>query len=434
VVAPVDGDSDPWGKKVVAPADGDSDPWGKKVILNTGATQKESSSDKVWDKQAGVGGSDAGGSSWDRTSVSQECKKSDNWGQACRVADMGAGGDADPWGNKVKAADMEGTDSWDKATMPPDNKLEGVSRGWEKPLGKSNEDQVKDNISKAEGNNGAWDTALPATEDGTWGKSKDSNDGAGGWNDARSSDKIGGAGGWDTSAANWNKSSVVAEPQEEGWGKGKGALDQAGLGDWGKPKSFDGDGSSSWNKGEGTRADDQNNSWSRRGSFGGGRGFVRGRGRGRGRGESGDSNGTNDHGSWKSSWGGDNAARPSWGCDSNVDNAFGDSGGYRGRGRGGRGQYGGRGRDNGWRNGDRSNSGFGRENDSADGQKWGNRGASDWNKDASNKGSWGGGDNWNATNPPNNQPWSSSGGTKSYGENKPSTWNSSEDNKTSVGQ
>ncbi|RCV17033.1 hypothetical protein SETIT_3G186400v2 [Setaria italica] len=440
VVAPADGDSDPWGKKVVAPADGDSDPWAKNTtssafrVLNTGTTQKESSSGKVWDKQAGVGGSDAAGSSWDRTSVNKECEKSDNWGEACRVADMGTGGDADPWGNKVKAVDMEGTDSWDKATMPPDNKLEGVSQGWGQPLGNSNEGQGKDNFSKAEGNNGGWDTALPATEDGTWGKSKDSNgDGAGGLNEARSSDKNGGAGGWDTSAANWNKSSVVAEAQEGGWGKGKGASDQAGLGDWDKPKSFGGGGSSSWNKGEETRADDQNNSWSRHGSFGGGRGFVRGRGRGRG--ESGDSDGTTDQGSWKSPWGGDNAGRPSWRSDSNVDNEVGDSGGYWGRGRGGRGQYGGRGRgrDNGWRNGDRSNSGIGRENDGADGQKWGNGGSSDWNKDTSNKGSWGG-DNWNATNPPSNQPWSSSGGTKSYGENKPSTWNSSEDNKTSVGE
>ncbi|PWZ57420.1 hypothetical protein Zm00014a_038100 [Zea mays] len=87
-----------------------------------------------------------------------------------------------------------------------------------------------------------------------------------------------------------------------------------------------------------------------------------------------------------------------------VDNEAGDSGGYRGRGRGGRGQYGGRGRgrDNGWRNGD--------------GPKWD------------------GGDNWNATNPPSNQPWSSSGGTKSYGQNQPSTWNNSEDNKPSVGE
>jgi len=55
----------------------------------------------------------------------------------------------------------------------------------------------------------------------------------------------------------------------------------------------------------------------------------------------------------------------------------------------------------------------------------GNRGSFDWDKGASNKGSWGGGDNWNTTNPPSNQQWSSSGGTKPYGENQPSTWNSS---------
>ncbi|XP_071363326.1 protein RNA-directed DNA methylation 3 [Zea mays] len=106
----------------------------------------------------------------------------------------------------------------------------------------------------------------------------------------------------------------------------------------------------------------------------------------------------------ENSWGGDNAEKSSWRSDNQVDNEAGDSGGYRGRGRGGRGQYGGRGRgrDNGWRNGD--------------GPKWD------------------GGDNWNATNPPSNQPWSSSGGTKSYGQNQPSTWNNSEDNKPSVGE
>ncbi|CAN6332486.1 unnamed protein product [Urochloa humidicola] len=440
VVAPSDGDSDPWGKKVMAPADGDSNPWVKKStssaigVWNAGATQKESSSDNVWDKQVGVGGSDAAGSSWDGTPVNKENGKSDNWGEACRVVDVGTGGDTDPWGSKVKAVDMAGTDSWEKATMPPDNKLEGASQGWSQPLGKSNEDEGKDNISKDAGNSGAWDTALPATEDDTWGKSKgDNGNGAGGWNEARSSDKNGGAGGWDTSAANWNKSSAVTEAQEEGWGNRKGASDKAG--DWDKPKSFGGDGSSSWNKGGESRADDQNNSWSRSGNFGGGRGFGQGRGRGRGP-ESGDFDGRNDQGSWKSSWGGDNAGRPSWRSDSKADNEVGDSGGYRGRGRGGRGQYGGRGRgrDNGWRNGDRSNSGFGRENDSADGQKWGNRGSSDWDKDASNKGSWGGGDNWNATNPPSIQPWSSSGGIKSYGENKPATWNSSEDSKPSIGE
>ncbi|XP_039800344.1 protein RNA-directed DNA methylation 3-like isoform X2 [Panicum virgatum] len=442
-VAPsADGDSDPWGKKLVAPAYGDSDAWGKKTISsavgvwNTGAAQKESSSDNVWgSKPAGVGGSDAAGSSWDGIAVNKESEKSDNWGEACRVVDMGSGADADPWGSKVKAIDTEGTNSWEKATMPPDGKLEGVIQGWGRPLGKSNEDQGKDNIPKDVTHNGAWDTPLPVTEDGTWGKSKDNNgDGAGGWNEARSSDKNGGAGGWDTSA-NWNKSSAVGEAQEDGWGKGKGASDQAGCGGWDKPKSFGNDGSSRWNKGEETRADDQNNSWSKPGNFGGGRGFGRGRGRGRGQ-ESGGFDGRNDQGSWKSSWGGENAGRTSWRSDSNVDNEVGDSGGYRGRGRGGRGQYGGRGRgrDNGWRNGDRSDSGFGRENDTADGQNWGNRGSSYWEKDSSNKGSWGGGDNWNAANPPSNQPWSSSGGTKSFGENKPSTWNSSKDSKPSVGE
>ncbi|KAF8715860.1 hypothetical protein HU200_026817 [Digitaria exilis] len=429
VVAPAEGDSDPWGKKVVAPAEGDSDPWGKKVVVptdssavgvwNTSATQKESSSDNAWDKQAGIGGSEAAAGSWDGITINNESEKSDNWGEACRAADMGTGGDTDPWGSKVKAVDTEGNDNWEKATMPPENKLEGVSQRWGQPLGKSNEDQEKDNISKVTGNNGAWGTALPVNEDGTWGKSKDINGGgAGGWNEARPSDKNGSTGGWDASAANWNKSSAVAEAQEDGWGKGKGASDQAGCGGWNKPKSFGGDGSSSWNKGEETKADGQDNSWSRPGNFGGGRGFGRGQGR-RGQ-ESGDLDGRNDQGSWKSSWGGDNAGGLSWRSDGMVDNEVGGPGGYRGRGRGGRGQYGGRGRgrDNGWRNNDRSNSGFGTENDSANGQKWGNGGSSDWN----------------ATNPPSNQPWSSSGGTKSYGENKPSTWNSSEDNKPSVGE
>ncbi|RLN30535.1 hypothetical protein C2845_PM05G32910 [Panicum miliaceum] len=424
-------ENDPWSKK--SSAEGESDPWAVGV-WNTGAAQKESSSDNAWGKQAGVGGSDAAGSSWDGAAVNKESEKSDNWGEACRVVDMGTGADADPWGSKVKAIDTEGTDSWEKATMPADNKLEGVSQGWGRPLGKSNEDQGKDNISKDAGNNGAWDTPLPVTEGGTWGKSKDNNgDGAGGWNEARSSDKNGGAGGWDTCAANWNKPSAFGEAQEEGWGKGKGASDQAGCGDWDKPKSFGNDGSSRWNKGAETRADDQNNSWSKPGNFGGGHGFGRGWGRGRGQ-ESGDFDGRNDRGSWKSSWGGESAGRTSWRSDSKVDNEVGDSGGYRGRG--GRGQYGGRGRgrDNGWRNGDRYDSGFGRENDSAGGQNWGNRGSSYWDKDSSNKGSWGGGDNWNATNPPCNQPWSSSGGTKSFDENKLSTWNSSKDNKPSVGK
>ncbi|AQK87069.1 Protein RNA-directed DNA methylation 3 [Zea mays] len=396
------GDSDPWGKKVFS-ADGDSDPWGKKAISsavevwNTSATQKEGSSGNAWDKQAGVGGSDAAGSSWDRAVVNKESEKSDNWGEACRVMDMGTGADTDPWGSKVKAVDMEGPNSWEKATMPPDNKLEDVSQGWNQHKGNSTEDQAKDNVSKDEDNNRAWSSSLPVTEDGTWGKSKDDN-----------CDGAGGAGGWDASVANWNKSSVLADAQDEGWGKGNwssakseetnneiGNWNKAGASDQAGPKSFGGDG---WNKGG-----DQNSSWNSPGNFGGGRGFGRGRGRVRGR-ESGDFNGRNDQGNWKNSWGGDNAEKSSWRSDNQVDNEAGDSGGYRGRGRGGRGQYGGRGRgrDNGWRNGD--------------GPKWG------------------GGDNWNATNPPSNQPWSSSGGTKSYGQNQPSTWNNPEDNKPSVGE
>jgi transcription elongation factor SPT5 len=413
------GDSDPWGKKVVSSADGDSDPWGKKAassaveVWNTSAIQKEGSSSNAWDKQAGVGGSDAAGSSWDRAVVNKESAKSDNWGEACRVMDMGTGADTDPWGSKVKAVDVEGPNSWEKATVPPDSKLEDASQGWGQPKGNSTEDQTKDNVSKDVDNNRAWGSSLPVTEDGTWGKSKDN-----------TCDGAGGAGGWDASAANWTKSSVAGDAQNEGWGKGNwssakseetnndignwnkaGASDQAGDSNWDKPKSFGGDG---WNKG-----DDQNSSWNRPGNFGG-RGFGRGRGRDRGQ-ESGDFNVRNDQRSWKNSWGGDNAERPSWRSDNQVDNE-GGSGGYRGRGRGGRGQYGGRGRDNGWRNGDRSDSVFGRESNSGDGAKWG------------------GGGNWNATNPPSNQPWSSSGGTKSYGQNQPSTLNNSEDNKQSVGQ
>lgn len=414
-----------------------SDSWGKKTtsaaveVRNTSVTQKESSSGNAWDKQAGFGGTDAAGSSWERAAANKESEKSDNWGEACRVVDMGTGGDADPWGSKVKAVDMEGPNNWAKATVPPDNKLEDGSQGWDKHMGKPNEDQSKDNASEGVDNNRAWGSSLPVTEDGNWGKSKDDNcDGAGGWNEAKSSDRNGGTGGWDASAANWNKSSVVADTQDEGWGKGNrssakseetnneignwnkaGASNQAGHSNWDKPKSFGGDGSSSWNKG-----DDQNSSWNRPGNFGGGCGFGRGRGRGRGQ-ESGDFNGRDDQGSWKSSWGADNAGRPSWSSDNQVDNEAGDSGGYRGQGRG-RGQYGGRGRgrDNGWRNGDRSDSGFGRENDSVDAPKWGGR------------------DNWNDTNPPSNQPWSSSGGTKSYGQNRPSTWNNSVDNRPSLGQ
>ncbi|KAL6620493.1 hypothetical protein ACP70R_035632 [Stipagrostis hirtigluma subsp. patula] len=432
-------EADPWCKKTLPSANGDSDPW------NSSSTQKENSSDNAWDKQAGVGGSDAAGCSWDRAAVNKESEKSDNWGEACRTADMATGGDADPWGSKVKVVDTQEADGWGKPTVPQDNKLEDGNQGWGQPLGKSNEDQG--------GDGDAWvkSDALPV-DDGTWGKSKDSSgDGAVGWNEAKSSDKNCGTGGWDSAAANWNKSSAVTEAQEDAWGKGKessmkseernnesdnwnkpGASDQVGGSDWDKPKSFGGDGSSSWNKGEETRGDDENISWSRPGNTGSGRG--RGRGRGRGQ-ESGNFNGRNEQGSWKSSWGGDNAGRPSWRSDSQVDNEAGDSGGYRGRGRG-RGQYGGRGRgrDNGWRNSDSSYSGFGRESDSGDGPKWGNRDSSDWDKVASNKGSWGGGDNWNTSNPSGSQPWSSSGGTNSFGENRPSSWNSSEDNKLSAGE
>ncbi|AQK94713.1 Protein RNA-directed DNA methylation 3 [Zea mays] len=405
------GDSDPWGKKVVSSADGDSDSWGKKATSSAVDTEKEGSGGTAWDKQAGVGGSDAAGSSWDRAVVN-ESEKSDNWGEACRVMDMGTGAEADtdPWGSKVKAVDMEGPNNWEKATVPPNNKLEDVSQGWGQPKGNSTEDQAIDNVSKDVDNNRACDSSLPVTEDGTWGKSKDNSCGG-----------AGGAGGWDVSVGNWNKSSVVADAQDEGWGKGNwssaeseetnnqsgnwnktGASDQAGYNNWDKPKSFGGNG---WNKG-----DDQNSSWNRPENFGGGRGFGRGQGRGRGQ-QSGYFNGRNDQGSWKKSWGSDNAERPSWRSDNQVDNEAGESGGYRGRGRGGRGQYGGRGKDNGWRNDDRSNSGFGRENNSGDGPKWG------------------GGGNWNATNPP-----SSSVGTKSYGQNQPFTWNNSEDNKPSVGE
>ncbi|XP_062231805.1 protein RNA-directed DNA methylation 3 [Phragmites australis] len=401
-VPSADGDSDPWGKKMVSSADDDTDPWGKKTtssaveVWNNSAAQKESSNDNAWDKQAGVGGSDVAGSSWDRAAVNKDSEKSDNWGEACRVADMGTSGNTDPWGSNVKVVDTKETDSWEKATVPPNNKLEGDSQqGWAQPLCKSNENQGKGKTANDADNSGAWDTAvtnrtgssvigkgdgdawvksdaLPIAEDETWGKSKDNNgDGAVGWNEAKSSDKNCGAGGWDTAASNWNKSSAV----DEAWGKGK---------------------------------ESSANSEER-------------------------DNGRNDEGSWKSSWGGDNAGRPSWKSDSQVDNEAGDSGGYRGRGRG---QYGGRGRgrDNGWRNGDRSNSRFGMESGSGDGPKWGNSGSSDWDKSASNKGSWGGGDNWTTTNPSSSQPWSSSGGTKSYGENQPSTWNSSKDNKPSVGE
>ncbi|GJM89002.1 hypothetical protein PR202_ga05595 [Eleusine coracana subsp. coracana] len=215
-------------------------------------------------------------------------------------------------------------------------------------------------------------------------------------NEAKSSYKNTSAGGWDIAADNWNKSSAVAQGQEEAWGKGNASksVEINNSSDWGKPKSFGGDGSSGL-KGEETR-DDQNSSWSRPGNFEGGHGFGRGRGRGRGR-ESGDFDGRNDQGSWKSSWGGDNAGRPPWRSNNQVDNEAGDSDGYRGRGRG-RGQYGGRGRDNGWRNGDRSNSGFGRESDCGDEPEWGNR------------------------------------GSRSFCENQSSTWNSSAENKPSVGE
>jgi hypothetical protein len=344
---------------------------------------------------------------------------------------MGTGGNTDPWDSKVKVADTEENDSWAKASMPSDNKAQDDNQGWQ-PLGKANEGQGK-KLSKDADNGGSWDAVvtsrndgdawfksdnLPAAEDGAWGKSKDNNDGAGAWSKAKSCDKSTAVGGWETAADNWNKSSAVAGAQEEAWGKGNAAksVERNNISDWDKPKSLGGDSSSGWNKGEETRGDDQNSSWSRpgTGNFEGRHGFGHGRGRGRGR-ESGDFDGKNDHGSWKSSWGGDNAGRPPWRSNNQVDNEGGDSGGYRERGRGRR-QYGGRGRGNGWRNGDRNNSGLGRESDCGDEPEWGNRGSFDLNKDASNKGSWGG------------------GGLKSFGENQSSTWNSSKDNKPSVGQ
>ncbi|KAK3138335.1 hypothetical protein QOZ80_5AG0367480 [Eleusine coracana subsp. coracana] len=398
-----DGNSDTWGQKMGSSADDGSDPWGSKTTSSAvevwNSTQKESSTDDAWGEQAGVGGSDAAGSSWGRTTANKEGEKSNNWGDACRVEeDMETGGNTDPWGSKVKVADAEENDNWAKASMPSDNKAQNDNQGWQ-PLGKSNEGQGKDKASKDADNSGSWDTVVTGrgSGDGVWGKSKDNNgDGAVGWNEAKSSYKNTSAGGWDIAADNWNKSSAVAQGQEEAWGKGNASksVEINNSSDWGKPKSFGGDGSSGL-KGEETR-DDQNSSWSRPGNFEGGHGFGRGRGRGRGR-ESGDFDGRNDQGSWKSSWGGDNAGRPPWRSNNQVDNEAGDSDGYRGRGRG-RGQYGGRGRDNGWRNGDRSNSGFGRESDCGDEPEWGNR------------------------------------GSRSFCENQSSTWNSSAENKPSVGE
>ncbi|TVU20667.1 hypothetical protein EJB05_36885 [Eragrostis curvula] len=337
-VPSADADSDPWGKKMGS-ADDDSDPWGKKTtssaaeVWSSTATQQESSIDNAWGKQAGFGGSDAAGNSWDRPTVNKESEKSDNWGDVCRVEDEGTGANTDPWGSKVKVADSKENDSWGKASIPSDSKTEDANQGWGQPLGKSNDDEGKDKVSKDVDNSGSWDTRV--AEDGAW--------------------------------------------------------DKAGE----------------------VRGEDQNSSWSRPGSFRGGRGQGRGSGR-----ESGDFDGRNDQGSWKSSWGGD-PGRPSWRSDNQVDDEAGDSGGYRGRGRG-RGQYGGRGRgrDNGWRNGDGSNSGFGRESDNNDEPKWGNTGPFDSDKGASNKGSWGGGGDWNS-NPSSRQP---------------STWNGSEDNKPSAAE
>jgi hypothetical protein len=429
-----DGDSDPWGKKMSS-ADDDSDPWVKKTtssaveVWNNTATRKENSGDNAWDKQTGVGGSDAAGSSWDRTAVNKESEKSDNWGDACRMEGMGTGGNTDPWGSKVKVGDTEENDSWAKASLLSDSKAQDDHQGWQ-PLGKENEGQGKGKLSKDADNSGYWDTVvtgrgdsdawvksdtLPAAEDGTWGKSKDNNGGgAVGWNEAKSCDKSTAVGGWDTAADSWNKSS--AEVREEAWGKGNAAkaVERNNSGDWDKPKSLGGDSSSCWNKGEETRGDGQNSSWSRPGNFEGGRGFGCGRGRGRDQ-ESGGFDGKNGQGSWKNSWGGDNATRPPWRSNNQVNNEGGDSGGYRGRGRG-RGQYGGLGRCDDWRNVDRNNSRFGRASDCGDEPEWGNRGSFDLNKDTSNRDSWGG------------------GGSKLFGENQSSTWNSSEDKKPSAGQ
>ncbi|KAF0925336.1 hypothetical protein E2562_016028 [Oryza meyeriana var. granulata] len=460
--ADVESEVDPWCKKTASSAD-DSDPWGMKTksasveVWNNSTTQKENSSGDAWDKQPGGSESNNGGSSWDRKTADKESGKSDNWGEACKEMDK-TGNDTDPWGSKVKEVDPKETDTWGKASLQPE-KSEDDNHGWGQPVGKSNQDQEKGTKKS-----GAWDTVtagssssvpgrgdddswvktdtLPVAQDDAWGKSKDhSSDGAAGWNETRTSNQNHGTGGWDTAAGNWNKSSDV-DGDKDAWGKAKDttakseeknneggnwnkarALDQDCGSGWGNPKFSSGDGPSSWNKADEVGGDSQNGSWSRPGgNFEGGHGFGRGRGRGRGR-ESGDLGGRNDQGSWKNSGGSDNSGRPSWRSDSQVNKEVGDSGGYRGRGRG---HYGGQGRgDNGWRNGGRSSSEFGRSD--ADATNWGNKGAS-------NKGSWDSGDNWNAPNSSINQPWSSSRDTKSSDENQASTWNSTEDKTPSGGQ
>uniref|UniRef100_A0A0D9WID6 KOW domain-containing protein n=1 Tax=Leersia perrieri TaxID=77586 RepID=A0A0D9WID6_9ORYZ len=471
-------DADPWSKKAASSVD-DSDPWGTKTksasidVWNNSATQKENSSDDAWGKQPGGSGSNIGGSSWDRMTADNESGKSDNWGDACKEMDK-TGSDPDPWGSKVKEVDLKETDNWGKASMETEKKSEDDNHGWGQPVGKLNQDH-----EKGARKSGAWDTVIAESsssvpgrgdddswaktdssvaQDDAWGKSKDNNsDGAAGWSKTKTSNQSHGTGGWDTAAGNWNSSSDV-DGQKDAWGKAKdananseeknnedgtwnkaAALDQVGGSDWGNPKFSSGDGPSSWNKEDEVGGDSQNGNWSRpSGNYEGGRGFGRGQGRGRGR-EYGDLGGRNNQGSWKNSGGNDSSGRPSWRSDNQMDKEVGDSGGYRGRGRG-RSQYGGQGRgDNGWRNGGRSSSEYGRSD--PDAPSWGNKqpnfaneGCADWDKGTSNKGSWDRGDNWNAPNSAINQPWSSSRGTKSSDENQASTWISSEDKKPSGGQ
>ncbi|KQK05519.1 protein RNA-directed DNA methylation 3 isoform X2 [Brachypodium distachyon] len=429
-------EADPWCKKTSSSADGDCDPWCKKTtsadvgIWNNSTTQKDSSSDNSWDKQAGGGGLDVGGSSWAGAAVNKQSEKSDNWGEACKAVDMATGGNTDPWGSKVKVVTEE-ADGWGKSSLPPEKKLEDDGQGWGRSFGTSNKEQEKEAVSKVADNSRSWDTAIAICDgsgDDAWGKSKENNgDGAVGWNKAITSNQNSGSGGWDTAAANWSKPSPVGQGHEEAWGKEKdsaakseeindgggswkkaGSSDQVGAGDWDKPKFSGNAGPSSWNKGEAVGGDNQNSNWSKPGgNFEGGRGFGRGRGRGWGQ-ESGDLGGRNDQGNLNSSWGNDSSARPSWRSDTQVSNEGGDSGGggYRGRGRG-RGQYGGRGRgrDNVWGNGDRGSSEFGREGSSGDTLNW-----------------------------ENSQPCRGSEGTKPCDENQTSTWNSSDDKKASGGE
>uniref|UniRef100_A0A452ZHI6 Uncharacterized protein n=2 Tax=Aegilops tauschii subsp. strangulata TaxID=200361 RepID=A0A452ZHI6_AEGTS len=419
-------EADPWSKKPTSSADGDSDPWGNKTtsaavdMWNNSTTQKESSTDNAWGKEAGGGGFDAGGSSWGGGAVNKDSEKSGNWGEACKQVDMATGGDTDPWGSKVKEVVTKEADSWEKSSWSPEKKLEGDGQGWGQPFGKSNQDQEKGTVPKDADKGGSWDTAvaicvgsddndawaksaaLPVAQDDAWGKSKESgqNSGSGGW------DTVAVGQGQDEAWGNPKDSGAKSEETNNGsgnWNKA-GSSDQVGGSDWGKPTG--GAGSSSWNKGEAAEGDNQNSTWSRpAGNFEGGRGFGRGRGRGRGR-ESWDSGDRNDEESWKGSWRNDSSAKPSWGSDTQVGNEGGDSGGYRGRGRG-RGQYGGRGggRDNGWRNGDRGSSEFGKERSSSDTPNWGS-----------------------------SQPWSANEGTKPCDENQTPAWNSSEDKKLSGGE